>query len=162
MTTALLIAAVLLVLLGLAGLILPALPAGPIIFIGLLLAAWAEDFAFVGWRTLSVLGGLTLLAMAADFVAGAFGARHFGATHRAAIGSAVGAVIGLFFGIVGILVGPFLGAVAGELTARSDLRTAGRAGFGALVGLVLGVAAKTAIAFSMIGLFLVVRLFGGP
>lgn len=157
MTTALLLAAALLVLLGLAGLILPALPAGPMIFIGLLLAAWAEDFAFVGWRTLSVLGVLTVLGIAADFVAGAFGARRFGATHRAAVGSAIGAVVGLFFGIIGILIGPFLGAVAGELTARSDLRTAGRAGFGALVGLILGVAAKTAIAFSMIGLFLLVR-----
>ncbi|MDO3377626.1 DUF456 domain-containing protein [Geoalkalibacter halelectricus] len=160
-TLLLLLLAVVLVLLGLAGLILPALPAAPLIFSGLLLAAWAEDFAYVGWRTLTALGGLAGLAMLADFVAGAFGAKHFGATHRAVIGAAIGAVVGLFFGFLGILFGPFLGAVAGELTARNDLRAAGRAGIGALIGLVLGVAAKTALAFTMIGLFLLVRILAG-
>ncbi|WP_305042312.1 DUF456 family protein, partial [Geoalkalibacter sp.] len=64
---------------------------------------------------------------------------------------------GLFFGLLGILFGPFIGAVAGELTAHSDLRAAGRAGIGTLIGLVLGTAAKAALAFAMIGLFLTVR-----
>ena len=153
----LLFLAVILTLLGLAGLLLPVLPGIPLVFVGLLTAAWAEDFAFVGWRTLTVLGFLTLLGILADFVAGAFGARHFGATKRAALGAAAGAVVGLFFGIPGVLLGPFLGAIAGELTARGDLHAAGRAGIGATLGLVLGVAAKMSIAFTMIGLFLAVR-----
>jgi uncharacterized protein YqgC (DUF456 family) len=87
---------VILVLSGLAGMILPALPGPPLLFAGLLCAAWAEDFAYVGWRTLILLGGMTVLAVAADFIAGAFGARRFGASTRAMAGAAIGALIGLF------------------------------------------------------------------
>jgi hypothetical protein len=148
-----------LVVSGLAGLLLPALPGPPLIFAGLLCAAWAEDFVYVGWRTLTLLGGLALLAVAADFVAGAFGAKHFGASSRAMAGAALGTLIGLFFGPMGLLLGPFLGAMAGELTARADLQAAGRAGIGAVIGLAVGTAAKMALAIAMIGLFLAVRLF---
>ncbi len=158
-TLLLLLLAAALTLVGLAGLLLPALPGMPIIFAGLLVAAWAEDFAFVGWRTLAVLGGLTILGIVADFLAGAFGARHFGASKRAAVGAALGAVVGLFFGIAGVLLGPFLGAIVFEFTVRSDLRASGRAGIGATLGLALGVAAKMALAFAMLGLFLIVRFF---
>ena len=97
MTIFLWIVAGLLVASGLAGLLLPALPGPPLIFAGLLCAAWAEDFVYVGWRTLTMLGGLALLAVAADFVAGAFGAKHFGASTKAMVGAAIGALIGLFF-----------------------------------------------------------------
>jgi len=159
MTIILWILAGLLVLSGLAGLLLPALPGPPLLFAGLLCAAWAEDFAYVGWRTLTLLGGLALLAVAADFIAGAFGARHFGASTRAMAGAAIGAIIGLFFGLPGLLLGPFLGALVGEFTARADLRAASRAGIGAVVGLAVGTAAKMALAVAMIGLFLAVRLF---
>jgi uncharacterized protein YqgC (DUF456 family) len=151
--------AVLLVLSGIAGLILPALPGSPLLFAGLLCAAWAEDFVYVGWRTLTLLGVLAVLAWVADFIAGAFGAKRFGASNRAMFGAAIGALIGLFFGLPGLLLGPFLGAMVGELTARSDLRAAGRAGIGAFLGLVVGTAAKMALAFAMIGIFLAVRLF---
>lgn len=158
-TTLLLILAALLVLLGLAGLFAPILPGVPLLFAGLFVAAWAEGFVYVGWRTLTALGVLALLGVAADFLAGAFGARHFGASKRAALGAAIGALVGLFFGIPGVLFGPFIGAVAGELTARRDLRASGRAGVGAVVGLALGLAAKMALAFAMLGLFLAVRFF---
>ncbi|MEZ4601369.1 MAG: DUF456 domain-containing protein [Syntrophotaleaceae bacterium] len=151
--------AILLVLSGIAGMVLPALPGPPLLFFGLLCAAWAEDFAFVGWRTLTLLGVMALLAVLADFIAGMFGARHYGSSNRAMIGAAIGAVAGIFFGLPGLLLGPFIGAMAGELTARNDLRTASRAGIGALIGLAVGTAAKMALAFAMIGLFLAVRLF---
>jgi hypothetical protein len=151
--------AAILVLSGLAGMILPALPGPPLLFAGLLCAAWAEDFAYVGWRTLTLLGGLAVLAVIADFIAGAFGAKHYGSSNRAMVGAAIGALVGLFFGLPGLLLGPFIGAMAGEFSARSDLRAASRAGIGAVIGLALGTAAKMALAFAMIGLFLAVRLF---
>ena len=149
--------AALLVLLGLAGLALPALPGSPVLFAGLVVAAWADDFSYVGAGTLAVVGGLALLTYAVDLAAAALGAKHFGATKRAVIGAALGAVVGLFFGLLGVLVGPFLGAVLGELSARRALGDAGRAGVGATLGLALGVAAKLALGFSMIGVFAVVR-----
>lgn len=161
LATLLWVLAALLVAAGLAGLVLPALPGPLLVFLGLLAAAWAEDFQHVGIWTLAALGVLTLLSWFVDLAATAFGARRFGATPRAAVGAALGLVLGLFFGLVGVLVGPFAGAVAGELSARRPLAEAGRAGIGATVGLAVGAALKIALAFAMLGLFVTVRLFPG-
>jgi len=153
------IIAILLVAAGLAGLVLPALPGPLLLFAGLLLAAWAEQFVYVGTWTLVVLAVMAALALLADFVAGAFGAKRYGASPRSVAGAALGAVVGIFFGLPGLLLGPFIGALLGELSARRDLAAAGRAGWGATIGLVLGIAAKLALGFAMVGLFLVVRFF---
>ncbi len=157
-TIVLWIAAGVLIVIGALGLMLPILPGAPMIFLGALLAAWAEDFAYIGPWSLVVLGALTALAIAVDFIAGAFGVKRFGASGRAVLGATLGAVVGLFFGLVGVLVGPFVGAVIGELSVRRNLAAAGRAGVGAALGLVLGTAAKLAIAFAMIGVIVVMRL----
>jgi uncharacterized protein len=146
-----------LIALGLAGLVLPAIPGPALLFAGFLVAAWAEGFVHVGAGTLTALGAMALLAFLADFVAGAFGARRYGASTRSVLGATLGAIVGIFFGLVGILLGPFIGAVLGELSGRRDLVAAGRAGWGATIGLVLGTAAKLALGFAMLGLFLVVR-----
>ncbi len=149
--------AILLILIGLAGLILPALPGPIVLFAGLWAAAWAESFAFVGMKTLVALGLLALLAHLADFVAGALGAQRSGASSRAVVGATLGAVVGLFFGLPGLVLGPFIGAVIGELSSRWDLAAAGRAGWGATIGLALGIAAKLMLGIVMVSVFLVVR-----
>jgi len=159
-TIVLWVAAGVLIAIGAIGLVLPILPGAPLIFIGALLAAWAENFEYIGPWSLGLLGALTVLAVAVDFIASAFGARRFGASGRAVTGATLGAILGLFVGnIVGVIVGPFIGAVIGELTVRRNLAAAGRAGVGAAVGLALGTAAKLAIAFAMIGVIIVMRLF---
>lgn len=150
-----------LVLVGLAGLFFPAIPGAVLVFAGLVVAAWADDFAYAGWGTLTVLGVLALLTYPADFLASAFGARRYGASPRAVTGAVIGAVVGIFFGLVGVLLGPFLGAVIGEFSAQRHLGQAGRAGFGATVGIVLGTAAKLALAFTMLGIFAIVRFIQG-
>jgi uncharacterized protein YqgC (DUF456 family) len=147
------IVAVALVIAGLAGALLPALPGALLVFIGLVLAAWADGFTNVGGATIAVLAVLTASTYALDFVAGAIGARRFGASRRAMIGASIGAVVGIFFGIWGIILGPFAGAVAGELTLKRDLAGAGRAGVGAWVGVVAGTLGKVVIVVIMIGLF---------
>jgi len=149
--------AVIFVMAGLAGMILPVLPGPSFIFIGLVLAAWADNFVHVGWITISILAVLTIFASAIDFIAGAFGARRFGASRRAMAGAGIGAIVGIFFGIPGIIIGPFMGALAGELTVKKDLQQAGLAGIGAWLGLLMGMAAKVAIGFIMIGIFILAR-----
>jgi uncharacterized protein YqgC (DUF456 family) len=158
-TIVLWVAAGVLIVIGALGLVLPVLPGAPLIFIGALLAAWAEDFQYLGTGSLIVLGLLAALAVAVDFIASAFGVKRFGASGRAMTGAMLGAIVGIFFGPVGVLVGPFVGAVIGELTVRRSLAAAGRAGVGAALGLALGTAAKLAIAFAMIGWIVVMRLF---
>jgi uncharacterized protein len=158
-TIVLWLAAGVLIVIGAVGLILPVLPGAPLIFVGALLAAWAEEFQYLGVWSLVVLGALAALAVAVDFIASAFGAKRFGASGRAVMGATLGAIVGLFFGPLGVLVGPFVGAVVGELTVRRNLAAAGRAGVGAALGLALGTAVKLAIAFAMIGWIAFMRLF---
>ena len=137
--------------------VLPVFPGPVILFLGFLLAAWAEEFAYIGTGTLLVLGVMTILIHVVDFVAGALGAKRFGASPRAMAGASVGAIVGIFFGIPGILLGPLAGAVLGELSVQRNLIAAGKAGVGTTIGLALGVAVKLAVAISMIGLFAFVR-----
>lgn len=151
--------ALLLVVAGLAGIVLPAFPGAILVFAGLVVAAWADHFVHVGSGTLAVLAALTALIYVVDLLAGVVGARRFGASNRALLGAAVGAVVGILFGLPGIVLGPFLGALLGELSAHGDLLRAGRAGFGTWVGLVLGVAIKLAIGFAMVGIFVAARFF---
>ena len=158
MTTVLWILAIVLVLVGLAGIILPALPGPVLVFGGLLLAAWIDGFEKVGWVPLVVLGLLTMLTFLADIVATGRGARQAGASKQAVIGATIGTIVGIFFGIVGIFVGPFIGAAAGELLANRDLVRAGKVGYGTLFGLVLGAALKIALALTMIGVFVTAYL----
>jgi uncharacterized protein YqgC (DUF456 family) len=73
------------------------------------------------------------------------------------LGAAIGSVVGLAFGLVGILIGPFVGAVIGELSARPGVVRAARAGWGATIGIAIAAAAKLALGFAMVGVFLVVR-----
>ena len=154
MTSPLWILAVLLVLAGIAGSVLPALPGVPLVFAGLLVGAWIDHFQKVGWFTLVVLGLLTLLSFVVDFLATSMGAKRVGASKWAVAGSALGTLAGLFFGIPGLILGPFLGAVAGELLARRGQRQAMRSGLGAWVGLLVGTAGKLALIFAMVGIFL--------
>jgi uncharacterized protein YqgC (DUF456 family) len=145
--------AILLVVVGVAGTVLPALPGTPLVFLGLLTAAWADDFQKVGWFTLVVLAVLTLLSFAIDFMASSYGAKRVGASWLAMAGAVVGTIVGIFFGIPGLLLGPFVGAVAGEYLTRRDWTQARRAGFGAWLGFILGTAGKLALTFAMVGLF---------
>ena len=150
--------AVLMIAIGLFGIVLPAIPGAPVLFAGLFVAAWADDFLYVGPWTLGLLAVLAVLTYAVDFAAGAFGASRFGASRRGMVGAALGAVVGIFFGLPGVLLGPFVGSVLGELSAQRKLEEAGRAGLGASLGLAMGAAAKLALAVSMLGIFIVMRV----
>jgi len=143
---------------GLIGIVLPALPGPPLILVGLILAAWAEGFVYVGWGTIALLTVLAVLAVLLDFLAGSVGTKYFGGGKVAMLGAAIGAIAGLFFGLIGVLVGPFVGAVLGQMFVQKDWEKAGKAGVGAWVGLVVGTVAKIALGFAMIGTFIVARL----
>jgi uncharacterized protein YqgC (DUF456 family) len=154
------ILAVMIIIAGLAGTVVPALPGVPMVFLGLLIGAWIGNFEIVGWTTIGILAALAAIAWVVDFLAGAAGAKYVGASSRAFWGATIGAIVGIFFGIVGMLLGPFIGAVLGELSGGSNVAQSGRAGFGAWVGMVIATAIKLAIAFLMIGIFIFRLGFG--
>lgn len=153
------VVATVLILVGLAGVILPALPGLPLVFVGMLVAAWAGDFERIGPLPLVLLGLLTVLSIVADFAATAAGAKRVGAGPLAIWGAALGTLVGIFLGPLGLLAGPFLGALLGELWHTRELRRATHVGLATWVGLLLGTVLKLALAFAMIGLFVLAWFF---
>lgn len=133
----LIIVGLVLQIVGLAGAVLPWLAGAPFNFAGLILLCLAK-----GWDTFSptfliVMGALTLLTMALDYVLPLVGARKFGSTKR----GFWGAFFGMFIGVVlfppfGMIIGAFLGAVAGELLAGKGDSAALRAGWGVFLGVI--------------------------
>jgi uncharacterized protein len=154
-STLLYVLGVLALLAGLAGVVVPVLPGAVALWGGVWLIAWAGAFQLVGTPTIAVTGVLALLMMAADWAATALGARSFGASRWAVLGSTLGLLVGLFLGPVGIVLGPVAGAVALELWKDPDLEKALKAGVGTLVGFLAGSVVKVMLAFLLLGSLLV-------
>jgi uncharacterized protein YqgC (DUF456 family) len=151
--------ALVLILVGLAGVILPALPGLPLVFAGMLVAAWADGFERIGWISLTVLGLLTALSLAVDFFATVVGAKRVGASGKALLGAALGTVAGMFFGFVGLFIGPFVGALLGEYWHSREMGQATKVGLGTWLGIALGVVLKLGVAFAMLGYFVLAWFF---
>ncbi len=153
MTALLWVVAITLIVVGMAGTVLPALPGAILVFAGIALAAWIDHFTRIPAWMLVVVGVLTVLAWAVDYVAAALGAKRVGASRLAIIGAVVGTLAGIFSGLWGLLFMPLLGAAVGEYIAQRDVRRAGKVGIATWIGLLLGTALKVAIVFVMVGLF---------
>lgn len=153
--------AVLLVIVGLAGTVLPAIPGALLVFAGLFVAAWADGFARVGMAGLAIIAILGALSFVADFLAALLGAKRAGASPMALAGATLGTVLGLFFGLPGMLLGPFIGAVGGELLARGRFAQAGKVGLATWLGLVVAAVLKVVIAFMMIATYLAFYFLNG-
>jgi uncharacterized protein len=159
MEIALYVLAVLLILGGLAGTVLPILPGIPMIFGGIWLVAALDGYQHLGAGWLLAIGVLGALGVLVDFVAAALGARRVGASARALWGASIGTVVGMFLGIPGLLLGPFVGALVGELSAGTSVLRSAHVGAGTWIGLLAGTLVKLVISFLMVGLFALAMLF---
>ena len=153
------IIALALIAIGVAGTILPAIPGVTLVFLGMLLGAWIDDFARIPVWLVAIFALLTAAAWAVDYFAAAAGAKRAGASKLAVVGAMVGTVAGIFTGFVGLLFMPLVGAAVGEFIAQRDLRRAGTVGVATWLGLLVGTAIKVAILFAMIGAFVVALLW---
>ena len=150
--------AVLLMLAGIAGAVLPAIPGVPLIFVGMLLAAWINDFQLISVFTVIVMAILAVLAIVADYVAAALSAKRAGASKQGIIGAAIGTIVGLFTGLWGLLFMPLAGAAVGELIAHKDMLHAGKVGVATWFGLIIATIVKLAVTFTMVGVFVAALL----
>ncbi len=146
----------LLILIGLLGTILPALPGNILIFLAAALWMWWQGFENANLGVLLVLGILALLAQFLDYLAGAYGARKMGSSWWGVWGSVLGGFAGfVFLNIWGLITGVFLGAFLAEmLLARRDPESSWRAGWGSLLGFLCGSLMKFVLGVIMIALFL--------
>jgi uncharacterized protein len=148
--------AIVLMAVGLIGTVLPVVPGTVIILAAALIhQVMLGTEKSLGWWNIGALGLLTLLSYAVEFAGGYFGAKRFGATKWGAFGAMLGAIVGLFFPFPGLIIGPIVGAVAGELLAGKRLVSAGRAGWGTLLGNLAGMLGKLTIGLVMVSWFLI-------
>jgi|SRR5512139_1579898 len=145
---------------GLAGTILPALPGIPMLFGGIWLVAAVDRYRHLGLWWLLGIGVLATAGVVIDFVAGTLGAKRVGASPRALWGAGLGTLVGMFFGVPGLLLGPFLGAVGGELMAGTSALRSTHVGVGTWAGLLFGTLLKLVVSCMMLGLFALGMLLG--
>jgi len=148
----------LLIAVGIAGTVLPALPGTAFVLAGIVLIAWIDDFTRVGVWALAVCALLAALAFVLDYVAGLLGARRAGASPQAIAGAAIGTVAGVFMGLVGLLFMPLVGAAVGEYLARRDHLRAAHVGVATWLGIMVGLVAKVVLAFVMVGVLVAALL----
>lgn len=149
------IIAICVMLVGVAGTVVPLLPGLPLIWLTMLVYAFIEGFESVDAAFLILTLIVLIAAEAADYFGRAWGARRFGATKRGALGAVVGSLVGLFFLPLGLIVGPFLGVVVAELLAGRTTSESIRAGWGGLLGTLGSMVVKFTIAVGMTIVFAV-------
>lgn len=149
--------AIILMLVGVAGTILPALPGVLLIFLTVAAYGWYEGFHTISAHYLVILAGLTLLSMLVHYLSAVWGARHYGSSKYGSWGAIIGMLLGIFiFPPLGIFIGAFLGALLGEYITCNQLEKAARAGLGTIVGLFSGMVFNLLLALGMFISFLVV------
>src|SRR5512133_1250206 len=144
---------------GIAGVVIPALPGSALLVAGALLVAWAEGFTRISGWTVAACGVIGVVIWAVDFAAAALGAKAFGASKWAVLGAGLGLLVGLFLGVPGIVLGPAVGAIALEYLRDPDFDRAMKAGVGAFLGFVLGSVVKVTLAFALVGVVVLALVF---
>ncbi len=140
--------AIVLMLLGIAGCLLPVLPGPPLSYLGLVVVHFTR-FAEISRNLFIILGIVAVGVTLIDYLVPIWGTRRFGGSKYGMRGAMVGLIIGLFLGPAGIILGPFIGAVVGELIFRDDIKYALKAGFGSLLGFLTGIGLKLAASLLM-------------
>ncbi len=158
MDIALWVLAVILIVVGIAGTILPALPGIILVLAGFVLGAWLADCSQVSGAAVGVIAVLALIGWLVDYFSGVLGAKRAGASKEAIIGGLIGTVVGVFTGLWGLIFMPFLGAGIGQYIVDRDMIRARNVGFATWLGMAVGTVAKVAIAFLMIGIFIAALL----
>ena len=144
---------------GIAGVVLPAIPGSALLVLGAFLVAWAEGFTRVSGWTVAACALIGLLIWLVDLAAGLLGAKAFGASRWAVLGAALGLVAGMFLGLPGIVLGPAVGAIVLEYARDPSFERAMKAGLGAFLGFVLGSAVKVSLAFVLVGVLVLALVF---
>jgi hypothetical protein len=140
---------------GYIGTFLPGVPGSFIIWLGIIIYRFWLGDAGLPWSFVFISGILVLFVYLFDLVSTAWGARKFGATWRGAVGAILGGLIGFFIPppLLWLILGPILGAMLGELLGGRRLADAGRAGFGTVVGALVGLLFKLTVTTFVIGWF---------
>jgi uncharacterized protein YqgC (DUF456 family) len=147
--------ALLLILTGLVGSVVPLLPGTTFILLGALLQKWLLPDT-LGWTAVGWIAAFWLLSVLADLGCTLLGTKLFGGSKWGMAGATGGALAGMFFSLPILLLGTMLGAaVAEKWKGKRSTEDALRSGAGAAVGFLLSTVAKLACALAMVAFYAV-------
>jgi uncharacterized protein YqgC (DUF456 family) len=152
---------------GIAGILIPVLPGTGLILIAMVVWAIATQFANITWPLIAAFVVL-LLGTGLELLALYWGVQRAGASSWSQIGAGVGLVLGILgllpalpLGgpILGALIGPVIGAFVGEFLYRKELSTGDRlkqslkASIAVVLGTVVGRAIELILASIAVAIF---------
>lgn len=140
--------------LGFVGILMPALPSLPLVWVGILIYAFFTDFSEVTTDIVLWTGALVLVGTLLDFVAGMVGAKAYGSSWMGMLGAFIGAIVGVIFGgLIGVIIGSALGTFAGEYIKHRDTGIATKATWGSMIGFFFGTVIKVVVGVWVIWMF---------
>ena len=151
-----------LVLVGIAGCVVPVLPGPPISYISLILLSWAYKWKAYSTNFLLVMGIITVVVTVLDFILPIYLPKRYGASKFGIWGSIFGMIVGMIiFPPFGLIIGTFLGAVLGELAFNKDKRASLKAALGVFIGTIAAILLKVSVS-GIIGFYFFRAVIRGP
>jgi hypothetical protein len=142
-----------LMLIGLAGILLPFLPGVIFVWLGLFIYAASTAFDSISLTVVLILLALVLVVSLFDFLAPIIGAKKYKSSRYGIMGAFLGSVLGTaLLGFWGIILGPFLGAFLGETLSQKEKPL--NSAFGAMVGIAVSFLVRIVLALVIIGFFI--------
>ena len=160
MNVVLIIVAILLVLIGLVGAVIPGIAGPSFSFLGLLALSFVDGITY-SMIFLVVMGIISAVVFALDYVVPSWGTKRFGGSKAGVRGSTIGLILGLLvtmvfpIGFIAVLIGPFVGAYIGETSAGTDGDKALKAAFVSFFGFLLGTGLK--VIYACVCIYFIVR-----
>jgi len=153
--TVLFVMAIIFLLLGLVGSIIPLIPGPPLSFFGILFMQYSHFQPFSN-TTLWIFGVFAVVITVLDYVVPIWGTKRFGGTKAGQWGSAIGVFCGFFIlPPFGIIIGPFVGALVGEIIGGKDMDFAVKSAIGSFLGFLAGTGMKILYGLAAIVLFII-------
>jgi uncharacterized protein YqgC (DUF456 family) len=160
MNTFLIVAAILLVVVGLIGSVVPGLAGPPFSWAGLLILHLTAGVDFTSAFLIATAAAAVVITVM-DYIVPSFFTKRHGGSKAGVRGCNIGLVIsivGLPFGpqgLLGVVFWPFAGALAGELIGGKQFHEALKAAWGAFLGFLTGTGLK--LAYAIFAIVMVVK-----
>ncbi len=135
--------AVILLIVGIVGSVLPVLPGPPLSWLGLLVLKFVPSLGYrLSWSAVIAIGLFTLVVAILDNLLPIWSTKRLGGGKMVVWGAGIGFVAGFWFGPIGVFFGPFVGALVGGLMSGSHIKAALKHASGAFLGFFTGIVLK--------------------
>ncbi len=137
---------IIMVLIGIAGSLLPLLPGPPIAYLGILIQQLRDPNPFTA-KFLWIWAGIVLISLVLDYMIPIWGTKRYGGSKYGVWGCTLGFLLAFWMGPWGVVLGPFIGAFAGEMIAGKNSKQSLKAAWGSFIGFLFGSLLKLVICF---------------